>query len=301
MAPRAQAVGRVWRRSMHWRGWLGPILQHCLLGCGLSFVLSGCALDRNAHADSLAEPAGLHRERIDTDSFVLTAFTRITRPDKPVDIYIEGDGLAWLSRDERSLDPTPRDALGLALAAADPAPNVAYLARPCQFTPMEMNRRCEPAYWTGKRYAPEVIESMNRAVDRIAARVPGQKVALIGYSGGGALAVLVAARRTDVASIRTVAGNLDVEYVNQLHHVSPMPASENPIDHASEVAQTPQLHFSGAHDTVVTPAVAQRFVDATSGRCARAITVASLAHESDWARVWPSLLSIEAKCMTGSP
>jgi hypothetical protein len=39
-------------------------------------ALAGCAaLDPDAHADALAAPANLHRETVDTRSFVLTAFS----------------------------------------------------------------------------------------------------------------------------------------------------------------------------------------------------------------------------------
>ncbi|HWK45707.1 MAG TPA: alpha/beta hydrolase [Stellaceae bacterium] len=263
----------------------------------LTGSLAGCAaLDPNAHADALAEPAGLHREQVHTDSFLLTAFFRVSRRDQPVTIYIEGDGLAWVSRNQPSLDPTPRQAIGLALAAVDPASNVVYLARPCQFTPMTLNPRCGIPYWTNRRYASEVVESMNQAVDRFAALVPGRRIDLVGYSGGGALAVLVAARRADVASIRTVAGNLDDDFVNRLHRVSATPQSENAIDVAARVASIPQLHFSGADDTIVPPAVSQRFVSAAGGRCARALTVPGLSHESDWSRLWPDLLAIAPEC-----
>ena len=261
-------------------------------------LMSGCAtLDRDAHADALAAPAGLHREQIATDSFVLTAFSRISKPGEPLDLYIEGDGLAWISRSEPSLDPTPREATGLALAVADPAANVVYLARPCQFAPMAMNPRCGVPYWTGKRFAPEVVASMNEAVSQFAARVPGQRINLVGYSGGGALAVLIAARRTDVASIRTVAGNLDDEFINRLHHVSTMPESENPIDFAARVATIPQVHFSSTGDTVVPPVVAQRFVDATGKQCAQARTVADVTHDGDWSRLWPTLLGVTPLCI----
>ncbi|CAN7757718.1 alpha/beta hydrolase [Caballeronia sp. LjRoot29] len=259
--------------------------------------MTGCTtLDRSGHADSLARPAGLKRELINTDSFVLTAFSRISRPGAPLDLYIEGDGLAWISRSEPSLDPTPREASGLALAATDPAANVVYLARPCQFTPMAMNPRCGIPYWTGKRFAPEVVVSMNKAVSQFAARVPGQRINLVGYSGGGALVVLIAARRADVASIRTVAGNLDDEFVNRLHQVTSMPQSENAIDFASRVAAIPQIHFSGANDTVVPPSVAQRFVNAAGVRCARALTIPDLAHNSDWSSRWPGLQAIVPAC-----
>jgi pimeloyl-ACP methyl ester carboxylesterase len=282
---------RAWGGS--WRLWLCFAIQCAIL----INLLAGCAtLDRDAHADTLAQPAGLKREQIAAGDFVLTAFVRVTRPDQPLDVYIEGDGLAWISRNEPSLDPTPREATGLALAAVDPAPNVVYLARPCQFTPMAMNPRCGIPYWTGKRFAPEVVASMNEAISQFAARSPGQRIELVGYSGGGALAVLIAAQRSDVASIRTVAGNLDDEFINRLHSVSPMPQSENPIDVATRVAAIPQVHFSGAGDSVVPPVVAQRFVRAAGGRCAQARTVENIAHDGDWSRFWPDLLRVTPVC-----
>lgn len=260
-------------------------------------ALSGCtALDRDAHADALAGGAHLQRQLVDSGRFVLTAFVRISAPREPLRVYIEGDGLAWLSRTEPSLDPTPREAIGLALAAQDSAPNVVYLARPCQFTPMARNPRCGIPYWTGKRFGAEVIESMNDAVSHFAALTAGQPVELIGYSGGGAVAVLIAARRADVASIRTVAGNLDDEFVNRLHHVSPMPESKDAIDFASRVADIAQVHFSGAKDHVVPPSVAQRFLEATGARCARISIVAEASHESGWIRRWPALLKIVPTC-----
>ena len=261
-----------------------------LLLCG---ALSACA---TFDPDALAAAARLRRQYVDTGRFVLTAFVRVSQPGKPLRVYIEGDGAAWLSRTEPAPDPTPREALGLALAAEDPAPNVVYLARPCQFTPMAMNPSCGIPYWTSKRFATEVIASMDAAVSRFAALTPGQAVELVGYSGGGAVAVLIAARRTDVMSIRTVAGNLDSEFVNRLHGVSPMPASADPIEFARRVAPIPQLHFSGAEDEVVPPAVAQRFVNAAGTRCARALTVAGLSHDSGWRDNWPALLAIAPTC-----
>ena len=266
-----------------------------LLGMAL---LAGCAtLDRSGHADRLAHSAGLAREQVAAGEFVLTAFSRLTRPDQPLDLYIEGDGPAWVSRTQPAADPTPRIATGLQLAAADPAPNVVYLARPCQFTPRARDPNCNVEYWTGKRYAPEVVTALNAAIDHYAARMPGQRLNLVGFSGGGALVVLIAARRGDIASLRTVAGNLDTEFVNQLHRVSPMPASLNPVDVAPRVAAIPQVHFSGADDPVTPPAVAQRFVSATGGHCAQARTVPAIAHEGDWGRLWPGLLGIPPACI----
>lgn len=273
------------------------MMRKLLLGLLALAPLAGCAaVDRDANADSLARPAGMSRMLMKTDPFTLTAFVRITDRSRPVTIYVEGDGLAWLSRTEVSRDPTPRDALGLALAAADPSANVVYLARPCQFTNRDRNPTCAPAYWTAKRFAPEVIAAMNQAVDQVAAQVPGQQVNLVGYSGGGAVAVLVAARRQDVASIRTVAGNLDHVQVNRVNGVSPLAGSLNAIDVAAQVAKIPQIHFSGSLDRTVPPAIANRFVQATGGTCAQALTLQGADHENGWPARWRELLAMAPGC-----
>lgn len=265
--------------------------------CLMAAMLAGCA-DPNRHADAMAQSGHLQHGEFKAEGFLLTSFFRITRPDLPLSVYIEGDGMAWRSRTVPSENPTPHQAEGLALAAADPAANVVYLARPCQFTPLALNPRCDKAYWTQKRFAEEVVVAMNQAVTHYAAQVPGQRIQLIGYSGGGALAVLIAARRSDVASLRTVAGNLDHAEVNRLHHVSAMPESLNAIDVARQVASIPQLHFSGADDSVVPDVIAQRFVSATAGVCAQRQIVPGMSHESDWARLWPTLLKTPLPCAT---
>lgn len=275
----------------HWRGAASL--------CIAAALLAACAGNPREHADALAQPAGLQREQVRGGDFLLTAYARITRPDLPLTVYIEGDGLAWRSRTEPSSDPTPRDALGLQLAAADRAANVVYLARPCQFTATADNPRCEAAYWTGKRFAPEVIAAMDAAVTHYASLLPGRRINLVGYSGGGAVAVLLAARRSDVASLRTVAGNLDHEAVNRWHKVSAMPDSLNPIDAAARVAAIPQLHFSGADDRIVPTAIARDFV-AKAGACARLRVVAGMSHEGGWSRLWPQLLAEPFPCTGAS-
>lgn len=259
--------------------------------------LAGCAaIDRDANAEALAKPAGMSRMLMKTDPFMLTTFARITNRTQPVTIYIEGDGLAWASRTEVSRDPTPKDAQGLALAARDPAANVVYLARPCQYTDRSKNPSCGPAYWTGKRFAPEVVSAMNQAVDQVAVQVPGQKINLVGYSGGGAIAVLVAARRQDIASIRTVAGNLDHAEVNRLAGVSPLTGSLNAIDVARQVAKIPQIHYSGADDRIVPPSIAQRFTEATGSACAHWLSVPGATHESGWTGRWSEMLKRVPSC-----
>jgi hypothetical protein len=251
-------------------------------------------LKPRVHAQRLAQSAGLTFELLQTDSFALASFGRIRDPQEPVHIYIEGDGRAWAAKNTPALDPTPREALALQLAAKDPAANVVYLARPCQFTLRDP--RCQVVYWTALRYAPEVVAAMDNAIGQFAARAPGQPLHLIGYSGGGALAILVAAHRSDVASIRTVAANLDLAEVNRLHGVSPMPQSLDPIDFAQSVAHIPQRHFSGGSDRVVPPSIAVRFAAAAGGSCILTQVVPGMGHEGAWAALWPQLLAESVDC-----
>ena len=257
-------------------------------------ALGGCVLDRDGTANDLARPVGLTRRIVPTGDFALTAFVRLDAPGRPVTVYIEGDGLGYRDRTLPSLDPTPAHPVGLALAAADRSTNVVYLARPCQYTPPQLNPRCDIPYWTRKRFAPEIIAAISRAIDQVVAR--GSPVNLVGYSGGGAVAVLVAARRGDVASIRTLAGNLDTEEVNKIHGVDPMPDSLNPIEFAVQVASIPQIHFSGGDDETVPTAIADRFRHAVGGTCVKTVSVPGATHTSGWQERWPNLLGMVPGC-----
>jgi len=264
-------------------------------------LLAGCASDPDLvqRADALAAPAGLQREEVRGGPFVLTAYVH-ARPKAPLlRVYLEGDGRAWITRNQVSPDPTPHSAMGLRLAASDGG-DVVYLARPCQFTPMARNPVCHPLYWAGLRYSPEVVSAMDEALSRYVAQLQPARLELVGYSGGGAIAVLLAARRKDVSAIRTVAGNLDHVAVNQWHKVSQMPGSLNPIDVAAQVERIPQLHVSGAEDTVIPTAITHSFVDQV-GRCAGLVTVQGMAHQSDWDRLWPKLLAVPLPCTAKQP
>jgi pimeloyl-ACP methyl ester carboxylesterase len=259
-------------------------------------LLTGCITPSIKHAETIGSTAALVREYIATPLFTYTIFIRTNDPTQTLHVYIEGDGVAWLSRYQPSSDPTPDEPAALKLAALDPTANVVYLARPCQFTPRQMTPRCQATYWTDKRFAPEVIDSISQALDQIKTRTHTSRLALIGYSGGGAVAALLAEKRHDIESLRTIAGYLDVAYVNQLHQVSAMPESLNPIDQASALIQLPQIHFSGQNDHIIPSDVAARFVARTSTQCAQTIPVAGMSHHGPWEREWPRLLYIAPTC-----
>ena len=258
----------------------------------LSFLLAGCvSADPRQQANEIAARAGLLRENLHAGPFLIATWSRIVPPVNRLRVYIEGDGFAWKSRTQPSVDPTPRNPTGLALAAADVNENVLYLARPCQFIGPPLPGNCNVSYWTHERFSPVVIDAMDNVLSQVVTRYPGVKLELVGYSGGGNIAALLAAHRTDVRSLRTVAGNLDVAYVNALHHVTAMPDAVSAIDKASALRTLPQIHFSGDADQTVPPTVARRFQRAVGGHCTRVDVVSGMGHGSDWVAIWPQLLT----------
>lgn len=250
-----------------------------LAACALA--LAACASPSDT-AGRIAGQAGLERAEIATGTFRLTSYRRLNDASAPVVVYIEGDGLAWKSRTEPSRDPTPREAVGLQLAAADPSANVLYLARPCQFT--KGDPACTVAYWTSHRFAPEVIDSLSEVIDRT---VHGRPLHLVGYSGGGAIAALLAERRNDVLSLRTVAGNLDHDALNRYHGVSPMPQSLNAMAGAATLHGLAQVHYVGDADKIVPAFIAHDFVAAQGeNACASVVTVPGASHDAGWTGFW---------------
>ncbi len=258
----------------------------------LALFAGGCSFTpRTEVAARLAKSGGLRHAEIIAGPFVLTAYVRVAQKGQPADVYIEGDGHAWLGRHTPSLDPTPDNPVGLELAAADAAPNVIYIARPCQYSRMAAPVACPVEYWTHARFSSIVIKAMNDELDILKRRYGFGKVNLVGYSGGGAVAVLLTARRRDVASLRTVAGDVDSAVMGEIHGLSPLTGSLAPEDAARQIAGIPQIHFIGGQDTVITPAIYQGYKEMSgAGACIENRIVPDMSHNGDWARVWPRLL-----------
>lgn len=254
---------------------------------------------RQQHADDIAAAAGLHYRQLQTTSFGLTSYQRILLPHAPMTIYIEGDGYAWSAPDRPSRDPTPMNPVALELAARDPSSNVVYLARPCQYGE-SASLLCDERYWTSARFAPEVIQSYDAALTQLKAPTDTSGFNLIGFSGGGAIALLIASRRKDILSVRTIAGNIDHQAWTQLHDISPLSASQNAANKTESLASIPQLHFVGAKDAVMPMAVARsyqhRFHDA---HCSRILVLPNATHTTGWAEQWQDLLLKPLPCQMG--
>ena len=266
-------------------------------------AVSGCAVfphsehARIQHADRIAQSSQLDKRLIPTQSFLITVYERLKTPGRPLYVYLEGDGYAWVSLRRPSGNPTPRNPIALRLAALDPAENVVYVARPCQYTPRAEDSACEVAYWTERRFSEEVIASLNEALERLVQQGRPSETHLVGFSGGGTIALLIAARRTDITDVRTVAGNLNPEAVNRSHGVGMSQTDMNPMDVAAALAALPQQHFIGTRDAVVPAAIARSYFDASGkSRCVQVISVEGATHETGWLNRWQELLKTPFAC-----
>ncbi|MES2741248.1 MAG: alpha/beta fold hydrolase [Pseudomonadota bacterium] len=257
-------------------------------------TLAACAgvpatAERRLHADTLAAQRRWQPDVIAAGGFALLAYLPPRPPaEATLTVYIEGDGLAWLSGDMPSPDPTPLAPVALAMALAQPRGAAAYLSRPCQYLPTQAP--CQRALWTNRRLAPEVVTAMDAAMSTLKARFGASRLVLVGYSGGGAIAALVAARRDDVARLVTVAGNLDTDAWTRWHRVTPLDGSLNPASAWAALATTPQLHWIGELDQVVPAAIAQAYAARFPAAARPALRlVPGYGHTCCWARDWATL------------
>ena len=247
--------------------------------------LQGCASPDTHATEGRLVSTSLLREDVAVGNFTLTTYSRIRDSNAPVTIYIEGDIQGWWPPVDPGANPMPDDGLGLRLANIDPSPNVVYIARPCQFTSGEP--ACDSEAWSHGRYAAQIVESMNRAVDHFAVPFTHPHINLVGYSGGAAIAAIIASRRKDIDSLRSIAGNLDPGGANRIHGVNDNVDFVDPMLIAKRLALIPQEHFVGEKDTIVPPFLAANFI-ATEGQsyCVKLTPIPGATHTTGWEQVW---------------
>jgi pimeloyl-ACP methyl ester carboxylesterase len=85
-----------------------------------------------------------------------------------------------------------------------------------------------------------------------------RQLILIGYSGGGTLAVLLANQLPEAVGVITLAANLDIQAWATDHHFSPLNGSLNPASDTANLT-VPHLALHGAMDSNVAPASLTEF------------------------------------------
>jgi pimeloyl-ACP methyl ester carboxylesterase len=205
------------------------------------FILlcAGCA--------AIAPPRDFRHEEIQTESFRIAAWHKITDPALPVKVYIEGDGAAFRPNGAPTNNPTPKSKLVRELAFGDDSPNVVYLARPCQFV---SDSACNKKHWSSERFSEPAVQAEAEALRTIA---PGARLVLIGYSGGAQIAMRIAPK-LQTEKIITIAGNLDLDSWTEFHN---LPS----LAHSGKVEiSVPAMHFVGENDRVIPPEITIGFV-----------------------------------------
>lgn len=235
--------------------------------------------------DTIARNGGMTRSGLVAGNFELVTYSRSGPPGTPVVIFLEGDGRPWVHGNKVAVNPTARNPLALRLAAVTPAEAV-YLSRPC-YDGHVTDVHCRAEIWTSARYGETVVAALSLAVKSIAASRPARPVWLVGYSGGGTLAVLVAARVPMVVRVITIAANLDVDAWVKYHGYSPLDSS---LDSAREPSLSPsvrQLHLYGTADRIIPVNSAERF--AATQPAARAIAFDGFEHACCWLENWGAI------------
>lgn len=239
-------------------------------------------------AGSIAAKAGLESRRLDTGQFLLTSFQSIgLHTDDTLAVYIEGDGASWVSPQIPPADPTPTNPVALILASRDAHRPVAYIARPCQYLDKSGLSSCHPRYWTGSRFSSEAIAAIDTAVSAAKRSHGARQVRLVGFSGGGVVAALVALRRKDVESLITVAAPLDIAAWAAFHQITPLSGSLNPADSMAALAGIRQMHLAGEKDSVVPLAYIEKLQERMP--FARFRIIPGYNHACCWAENWPTL------------
>lgn len=276
-------------------------LTLCLVLLGLT-ACSGAYGNRVETAEGIANSSSMAGSLLRTEPFHLYSYQAISPENKSgkaftsakqyrARIFIEGDGLTWLTKSQISPDPTPIDPMGLKMASRDCSVNRIYLARPCHYVGIEKQPLCTPLFWVSELYNDDVVRSYMQALDNLKERYKFEEFELVGYSGGAVIATRLAAMRDDVILLFTVAGNLDTEGFVEHHGVTPYDQHVNPTTIARQI-NIPQIHFTGANDDVIPGFLSKNFVRNLRDKDkARIIEVEGMEHNGNWPSVWSSRVS----------
>jgi pimeloyl-ACP methyl ester carboxylesterase len=250
----------------------------------LALFLAGCASNAT-RIEELAGALGMTRSVVVTGGFRSPIFMRGAPGPQhaTLAIFIEGDGVPWEGGRQPSLDPATRDPIALKLLAQTPV-SAAYVVRPCYHD--MSGERCTPERWTMERYSDEIVSSMTDVVRTTALQAQARSVVLVGYSGGGVLAVLIAERLDNVSAVITVGANLDTDAWTRHHDYLPLSGSLNPASSAAE-HRWPETHLYGARDQTVPPATAEAYFKRYPGAQRRIVDAND--HVCCWVEQWPQL------------
>ena len=247
-------------------------------------LLAGCATPAE-RADSIAAGLNFTRQILPGRGFAHIIYSS-PGLGNALHVYLENDGTPWLARFMVSGDPTPRHPLMLELMALDPVPSL-YLGRPCYFA--VQSRDCSPSVWTHDRYSETVVTSLAAVLRQYLDRSTYRSVALLGHSGGGTLALLLAERIPETIAVVTLAGNLDVQAWTAFHGYTPLSGSLDPARQPPLDPRILQWHYIGGRDENVPPSLSRAY--AARRPASRIMEIPEYNHQCCWREIWREILS----------
>lgn len=261
----------------------------------LVFIFYGCSKDiptpsqRYETAQLLAQNNNLKQHSFKTSLFNIFAYEKTSTCKEVMSIYIEGDGFSWVTSSMISENPTPINPLSLKLMIKDISTCKVYLARPCQYIRSSM---CKNSYWSSHRFSAEVIQSYLEVLDELKKNYNISTFKLYGFSGGGTVATLLSAKRSDINRLVTIAGNLDIEFWTSKHHLTPLYGSLNPSNFSESLSYVKQNHLIGENDEVIDKTVYESYIKNFKNRQNIEYKVYErFDHSCCWENEWTNILN----------
>ncbi|CDH45112.1 alpha/beta hydrolase [Candidatus Contendibacter odensensis] len=240
--------------------------------------------------DQAAKELQLNRVVMTTADFNIVVYQNpsLDSNHKRLHVYLDGDGSPWgRSGSMINDDPTPRQHLVLQLMSLDPSPSV-LIGRPC-YHGFNRDPSCHPLLWTHARYSEKVVSAISTVLESILMENNASEAVLIGYSGGGTLAQLLAERILKTRAVITLAGNLDLTAWARLHGYSLLEGSLNPAEMSALPGHILQIHYIGRFDTNIPLSLAESCL-ASNKKCAEIRILEGVDHYNGWLEQWPNIL-----------
>lgn len=203
--------------------------------------------------------------------------------------YIEGDGAPWWSRKVPPANPSPTKSIAAQLAIRDHGPFVAYIGRPCQFLEDFEIDNCDVKWWTSARYSAQALNWLDNAVEYIVHDYPNVGVELIGHSGGGVMAALLAANRDDVACLITLAAPLDLDAWTRSSGFDDFKDALNPALLSAARLNLQEKHYWGRDDILVPPTSVGAYT--TRVLPGDISIIDNVGHSAGWNKHWAEIKS----------
>ena len=223
-----------------------------------------------------------------TDQFSLLIYQQaMLSAPQVLNVYLHGDGRAFLRPTLVSMNPTPRQSVAAELASRDPG-HAVFLARPCYYVSTD-GTSCDASLWTYRRYGPVVVDAVVEALRTLARHYPGVRFRLVGYSGGGVIAMLVAREVEAVITVVTIAAPLDTDAWTSLHGYSSLEPGSNPAEISNWPQRLRQVHLVGGADSNVPSRILASFVS-RSGAKVETREFPDYDHTCCWQAGWSAIV-----------